>query len=201
MSSLSGISDSDRGSIRNGRPQVALLDTSVLFPQALRDTLLDLALTQLYVVRWSPTILDELKRNLVEHDRCTEDQAARLVASMNRVFPGAAVADYDSRIPEMTNHPKDRHVLAAAVRARADVIVTMNLRHFRSSALAPYHLAAQSPDQFLVSLATSNPGLIRTTLAEQAAGYQSPAISFERLLDRLALHAPTFVQRLREISK
>lgn len=184
----------------SGRPQVGLLDTSVLFPQALRDTLLDLASAQLYVVRWSAAILEELGRNLVEHDRCSETQAARLGAAMNRVFPGASVADYESRIPEMTNHPKDRHVLAAAAHARADVIVTMNLRHFQSSALAPHRLIAHSPDQFLSSLVASNPRLVRTTLSEQAAGYRSPAISFERLLDRLALHAPTFVRHVREIS-
>lgn len=120
---------------------------------------------------------------------------------MNRVFPGAPVADYESRIPEMTNHPKDRHVLAAAVQARADVIVTLNLRHFRFSALEPHRLIARSPDQFLTSLVISSPRLVRTILSEQAAGYRSPAISFEQLLDRLALHAPSFVQRVRELIK
>jgi predicted nucleic acid-binding protein len=36
----------------------------------------------------------------------------------------------------MTNHPGDRHVLAAAVTAKADIIVTSNLKHFKPKDLA-----------------------------------------------------------------
>jgi hypothetical protein len=44
--------------------------------------------------------------------------------------------------------PGDRHVLAAAIRGRADVIVTRNLRDFPPDRLAPYGIEAQHPDTF-----------------------------------------------------
>lgn len=49
----------------------------------------------------------------------------------------------------LANHRGDRHVLAAAVRGRADVIVTENLRHFAAYAPDPYSVEAQAPDEFL----------------------------------------------------
>ena len=50
----------------------------------------------------------------------------------------------------MKNHPKDRHVLAAAVRTGAQTIVTFNLKDFPAEALAPWNIVAQSPDEFLI---------------------------------------------------
>jgi hypothetical protein len=50
----------------------------------------------------------------------------------------------------VTNHPKDRHVLAAAVRANAEVIVTFNLSDFPEPTLKPYDIAAIYPDDFLL---------------------------------------------------
>jgi predicted nucleic acid-binding protein len=176
--------------------EIAVLDTSVLFPLLLRDTLLDLAQARLYVVHWSPDILDELARNLVKRGQSTEEQAARLVAAMNRVFPGALVTGYEHRIAAMTNHPKDRHVLAAAVEIGATVIVTTNLRDFRPAALEPHNLMARSPDAFLGELATRQPARVATVLREQAARYRSPAMTFDHLLEKLRLHAPTLVSRL-----
>jgi hypothetical protein len=69
---------------------------------------------------------------------------------MSRSFPDALVTGYESLVDGMTNHPKDRHVLAAAVRANAEVIVTFNLRDFPEPALKPYDIAAIHPDDFLL---------------------------------------------------
>jgi predicted nucleic acid-binding protein len=55
---------------------------------------------------------------------------------MTRSFPDALVPGYESLVDGMTNDPKDRHVLAAAVRANAEVIVTFNRRDFPESALS-----------------------------------------------------------------
>lgn len=94
---------------------------------------------------------------------------------------------------------ENRHVAALAVSAIAR-IVTANLRDFPESALAPYGVIAQSPDQFLNSLWDVSPERIKRVVAEQAASYRRPAMSIDNLLDRLAVHAPTLVQRLRERS-
>src|SRR6476661_2512101 len=124
---------------------VSLLDACVLFPASLRDTLLRAAAAELYQARWSAEILEEVRRNLVEKGR-SEEQAQRLVDVIAKAFPEAMVTQYNHLIDQMPNHPKDRHVLAAAVVAGAEVIVTSNLRDFPQAALAPLNVEAQSPD-------------------------------------------------------
>jgi hypothetical protein len=69
---------------------------------------------------------------------------------MNAHVRDCLVTGYESLIPALTlPDPDDRHVLAAAVRAGADVIVTFNLKDFPAEALAPYGIEAQHPDEFL----------------------------------------------------
>lgn len=46
--------------------------------------------------------------------------------------------------------PDDRHVLAAAIRARAQLIVTSNLRDFPASELSKWDMEAKSPDEFIL---------------------------------------------------
>ncbi|WP_216594092.1 PIN domain-containing protein [Kocuria marina] len=60
------------------------------------------------------------------------------------------VENYESLVPAMTNDPKDRHVLAAAVRSRAELIVTSNQKDFPATALKPYDVAVRSPDDLLL---------------------------------------------------
>jgi hypothetical protein len=93
----------------------------------------------------------------------------------------------------MSNHEKDRHVLAAAVRCGAETIVTYNLRDFPRPALAPYSISAQGPSTFLRNLYELDSEAVLRTLKEQAAAIDK---SFEYLLDRLRVNVPGFVQTL-----
>lgn len=90
---------------------------------------------------------------------------------MTRSFPDALVTGYESLIDGMTNHPKDRHVLAASVRANAEVIVTFNLAGFPEPALKPYDVAAIHPDEFLLDQLDLYPGVTVEVLRQQAASY------------------------------
>jgi len=65
----------------------------------------------------------------------------------------------------MTNDPKDRHVLAAAVRGNADAMVTANLKDFPPTALAPYELEALHPDEFLLDQLALDPAATRLCVA------------------------------------
>ncbi|MGY4844783.1 hypothetical protein ACW9PK_08500 [Kocuria sp. MNB10] len=67
-----------------------------------------------------------------------------------QAIQAALVENYESLVPAMTNDPKDRHVLAAAVRSRAELIVTSNQKDFPATALKPYDVAVRSPDDFLL---------------------------------------------------
>lgn len=149
----------------------AFLDTNVLYPQYLSDTLLTQAIAGTFRPLWSASVLEELGRSLAEHARLTDRQIHHRLDQMRRAFPDAEVAGYESLIEGMTNHPKDRHVLAAAVRANVEVLVTFNLTDFPESALKPFDIAAVDPDDFLLDQLDLYPGVVINCLEDQVNRY------------------------------
>ena len=173
---------------------IAVLDANVLYPFTLRDTLLRAAATGLFQARWSDKILDEATRNLVADHVVTEQQAAHLRAAMTAAFPEARVTGFDKLVATMRNDPKDRHVAAAAVKAKAKVIVTLNVRDFRP---LPDGLEAQTPDQFLVSLFDPDPRLLVDIVRGQSVALRRPPRSLAEVVDALARVVPVFARRVR----
>lgn len=111
---------------------VVVLDACVLIPAPLRDTLLRLAEhPQLYVPRWSEEILAETVRNLQGRIGLSAAKTDYLVGQLKTHFADSWVHGYEQFLATVDNHPKDRHVLAAAIRCRADAIVTYNRAIFR----------------------------------------------------------------------
>nr|MDT0660989.1 PIN domain-containing protein [Micromonospora sp. DSM 115978] len=96
-----------------------------MYPAYLCDTLLRLAEAEAYRPLWSTDILTELRRNVIEAG-IPDDRVDRRIAHMTRSFPDAMVTGYETLVDGMTNDPRDRYVLAAAVRANAEVVVTFN---------------------------------------------------------------------------
>lgn len=117
-------------------PPIFALDACVLVSSALRDTLLRAAEANFYSPRWSEIILEEVRRTLVNKQFTDEQRAQRLLVTLRSVFPRAMVTGFEQHIDAMTNHPKDRHVVAAAIEARATRIITRNVRDFPARALA-----------------------------------------------------------------
>ena len=176
-------------------PFIVVLDANVLFPFTLRDTLLRAAAAGFYQLRWTSEILDEMARNLVSKGLMSEPSAARLRGVMEREFPEADVTGYEPLIAAMENDEKDRHVVAAAVKAGAQVIATANLKDFKR---LPEGLEAQSPDEFLCNLFDLAPDELVTVLREQAADLVRPPMTFDELLSRLARTLPDLVGVVRE---
>jgi hypothetical protein len=176
---------------------VILPDANVLFTFALRDTILMAAEHALCRVRWSTRILEETRISLVRNGTMTGEQAANLIRVMQAAFPEASVEGYEHHIEQMTNHPDDRHVAAAALRARVDTIVTFNLRHFQPAALASYGLRAQHPDAFLSDLLANNTATMIAIIEQQAEERREPARTATQLLDGLILLAPRFAAAAR----
>jgi hypothetical protein len=114
---------------------------------------------------------------------------------LRRHFPEAWVESFDALTDAMTNDPGDRHVLAAAVRSHADLIVTYNRRHFPAPSLRPWEIDVQGPSTFLRGLYDLDAGLFVGKLYEQAA---TIGVSMPRLLHSLAKNAPQFVDYFRE---
>jgi predicted nucleic acid-binding protein len=114
-----------------------LLDSCVLYPYELRDLLLEIAHEHLYRVHWSAQILEDTVRNLLADARSTPEKASRFCAAMERAFPEALVEPPPGLADQLGCDPGDRHVLAAAIAAKAEVIVTLNVRHFPTEVLEP----------------------------------------------------------------
>jgi len=172
-----------------------MLDASALFPAVLCDTLLTVAQAGVYVPVWSEEILTELARNLGA--RIGDQPATRRIQEMRIAFPEAVTSGFDDLIPALTNHPKDRHVLAAAIMQDADRIVTVNLRDFPVAALSPFGIMAKSPDEFLSDLFADLRDEVYEALERQVARYRRPPTTMSGLLEQLNVHAPGFADQIR----
>ncbi|WP_242072141.1 PIN domain-containing protein [Nostoc sp. FACHB-110] len=96
----------------------------------------------------------------------------------------------------LTNDPKDRHVLAAAVIVKADIIVTNNLNDFNSQALTPWHIQAQSPDNFLSDLFDKYPVEIIQVIQDQSQNYKRSPKTLVQLLELLSKQLPRFTKKI-----
>jgi hypothetical protein len=101
---------------------------------------------------------------------------------MAAYFPDALVMGYEGLIDSMTNHPKDRHVLAAAVAGRADVLVTENLRDFPAEVAEQYGITVCGQDDFLLGMLELYPGEVLSALRRQASRYRREPRTVSALL-------------------
>jgi hypothetical protein len=178
------------------RDFTVLLDACVLIPMPLADTLLRLAAgPRLFLPKWSDQIMVEVSRTLREKFNFSAQKAMYRENEIRRHFPEAWIDGYEDLIPAMTNHPKDRHVLAAAARAGVQVIVTYNLKDFPPSSLAPYSITAQGPSTFLKNLYDMDPSEVMQMLNAQPDAIGQ---NMDYLLSRLQINAPAFVAMIEE---
>ncbi|SRR5216683_1815939 len=130
-------------------PFITLYDTDVLFPSGQRDLLIRIGPSGLVQAKWTEKIINDLGRVL---GRAYPDMPAarveRLKALINDSVPDCLVSDYEPLINGLKlPDPDDRHVLAAAIKAGAQVIVTNNLRHFPADDLRPWNIEAKAADR------------------------------------------------------
>lgn len=143
-----------------------------------------LGLSGRFRARWSQTIHQEWTRNLLRQrkDLC-QTQLNRTCALMDRAIPGASVEGYQSLIAGLTlPDPDDRHVLAAAIRCNASVIVTFNQRDFPAAALSLYGIEAQHPDEFIDNIIDLDVAAVVAAAQQQRARLSRPPIDVDRYL-------------------
>lgn len=165
----------------------ALLDANVLYPAPLRDVFLQLAVADLFQAKWSADIhrewIDALLRNEPQRDRAALERTRDL---MDKATRDCVVVGYEPLIPGLSlPDPDDRHVLAAAIAGRCDVIVTQNLRDFPDEALLPFSIEAQHPDEFLVNHLALAPGIFCSAVRKVRARLLNPPYSVEEYLATL----------------
>jgi len=173
---------------------VALLDASVLHPWVVCDLLLRLAERGLYRPAWSSEILDELVDSLTERRPEHAERFRRRRERMEAAFAEAMAERperFMSAVPDEVD-PGDRHVVAAAFAARADVIVTNNVRHFAADRLAKSGLLVQTADEFLIHQWWLDPDAVNEELALMASATSRPPLTTGQVLDSLERTAPEF---------
>lgn len=177
----------------------AFFDTNVLYGALLNDFILTLADNGLFRPLWSEEILVELRRNLLN---AGEEPALveKRISTMVRYFPDAMVTGYEAFISTMTNDPKDRHVLAAAVRGGAEVLVTFNRKDFPVASLVGYDVEVVDPDTFLLDQLDLHPARTQRALVELVNGYENPAMTLhDYLLALTRAHVPGFADAARQL--
>lgn len=133
-----------------------LLDTNVIYPIQTRDMLLWFAHYELYTPKWSPHIFEEWA-NVMRRKNVEEHEIIKRIENVNLAFPGAQVKNYESiiatlQLPDLM----DCHVLAAAIKSNAEVIVTNNLKDFPADYLNNFNISAKSADDFLTDIIDLN---------------------------------------------
>ena len=166
---------------------VAVLDANVLYPAPLRDFLLSLAEYALFQPRWTEQIQGEWINNLLGNRQdLTRQRLERTVRLMDEAFPRARVTNYQRHVRKLQlPDPGDRHVLAAAIEAGAQVIVTWNLHDFPAEALAPWQVEALCPDAFAERLWDEDSELFCQAVSAHRARLRNPPRTPTEYLDTL----------------
>lgn len=163
----------------------ALFDACVFYPAPVRDLLLRLAETELFRARWTAEIHDEWSRNLLGNRKDLDAaKLHRTIELINQSVPDCLVTEYKLIEAGLTlPDVNDKHVLAAAIRCNAGVIVTYNLKDFPSGELEKYGIEAQHPDEFILHLHSLDPHAVFAAAKRQRLALRNPPMEIELFLN------------------
>jgi len=164
---------------------IVVLDTNVIYPITTRDILLWFAHFDLFTPKWSKHIFDEW-REVMTRKGVSEAEIKKRINRVELAFPDAQVEHYELLINGL-NLPdeKDRHIMAAAIKTNANVIVTNNLKDFPNDYLSAYGLSAKSPDDFLTDIIDLNHNLSIEAFKEMVLYRRNPDMDEFQVLDQL----------------
>lgn len=165
----------------------AVLDACVLYPAPVRDILLNLAEQELLKPKWTEEIHDEWMKNLLRNRKdLKRKQLEATVEAMNSAFPDSLVENYSSLVSTLSlPDPKDRHILAAAIRCKADLIVTYNTNDFPYEQLTLFDIDVQHPDVFISNLIDLNHEKAIKAFQNQVRKLKNPPMTTPEVLESL----------------
>jgi predicted nucleic acid-binding protein len=165
-----------------------IYDANVLYPSMLRDLLIRVAQAGLVRARWTEAILDETFRNLKQNrpdvDPAKLDRTRELMCA---AVPDCIVDDYQplEQVFMGLPDPGDAHVMAAALKVQAQVIVTNNLKHFPAEVLGRWGVEAKHPDDFLMDQFYLDAVELHVAVRNMSEAYRNPPLGVDDVLDRL----------------
>ncbi|GAA4924849.1 PIN domain-containing protein [Nesterenkonia rhizosphaerae] len=171
-----------------------VVDANLLVSRTLRDYVVYSAGRQAYSLHWSPRILDEMRTNLQQQFGFTSVDAQALQRGLVRYMPQAMV-EVDQRdvlvAQESATDAKDIHVLAAALSARASLLVTENVSDFDREWMGEHDVKLMRTGELLHLISKENPEALAFA-HEQAIRTQSHSAEYVVLdkLDASTAHSP-----------
>jgi hypothetical protein len=140
---------------------IAVIDSCVIFAEMIRNLLLNLAEVGLFRAKWTADIHNEWMNAIEKELGIERSKLERLQYLIDKALPDAMVTGYESLITKLELPDlKDKHVLAAAIKCSAGIIITTNLKHFSEWALGKFGIIAQHPDNFIVDQIEVNARLL-----------------------------------------
>lgn len=167
----------------------AFLDACALAGALKRNLLLTLAEADFFRVRWSQPVLDETQKAIEDiltkkGVECAANRASRARSAMEQAFEDASVTDFDKFlcVCEGLPDPNDAHVIAAALKTQAAVIVTDNLKDFPIEILGPLNLDVRSADDFIADTIALDQGRAVAAIRRMRERFKKPEMTAENLL-------------------
>lgn len=125
--------------------------------------------------------IDVMKRKGVD-----EKEAQKRANVMNEAFPDALVKNYEPLIGNLKlPDANDRHVLAAAIKTNANLIITNNLKDFPEDYLASFGLKVKAPDDFFTDIIDLDPELSVLAFRKLVLNKKNPPYDEYEVLDIL----------------
>ena len=162
-----------------------VLDTNVVYPVIIRDLLFWFAHYDLYTPKWSAHIFQEWKKVMVLKGVSEEDANKRLEKA-NMAFPDAMVHNYEGLIQHLElPDENDKHVLAAAIKTNANLIVTNNIKDFPEAYLQTFGLSRKTADDFMTDIIDLNQDQAVAAFKEMVLNKKNPALGELEVLNQL----------------
>jgi predicted nucleic acid-binding protein len=171
-----------------------VLDANVLAESSLSDLFLRLSeRPRLLLPKWTDEIWEEAEWTMLNVLKWPLSTINSRIKAAKNTFPEAMITDYQAYIPRCTNDPKDRHILAAAIRGQVETIVTMNVRHFKPADVEIWGVSVAHPDEYLKVLYELDSAVVVQVLNDMANRRRKP---IEQMLSRLSAPAPRFAKKV-----
>ena len=161
-----------------------VLDTNVIYPVEIRDLLFWFAYYDLFTPKWSKHIFDEWIE-VMKRKGISDEVIQRRISRPKEAFPDAMVKNYESLIDTIQlPDEKDRHVMAAAIKINANLIVTNNIKDFPKDYLSNYGLSVKTPDDFAADLIDLNPEQAVAAFRELVINKINPDLDEYQVLEK-----------------
>lgn len=178
-------------------PIKILFDANLLVSVGLTDLILSIADRELFNPLWSEEILNEVRRFGVKTGVKTEALENRL-RMMNEYFPDGKVDNYESITETLEcKDPNDRHVLAAAIKGGASILVTENISDFPLDIEEKYSIEIMKLDDFLELQFSLAPELVCIAIALLILRLKNPPFTVEEYVEKIKIRLPSFHAHLK----